>query len=229
MGIKRSQLVAHLKKTRNNNLRKKVNKIAKEVRILAPEKKWNVFETSSTTDYTGSLTSLNNMLSQGITDFGTRVGDKIRMKSMVTDVIFGNSAAQIYPITYRVIMVQCKNNPDHTISNASQENLFLHSGSLGGAYAAWAPYDWDNRDTYRVLYDKRFMLTPLTGTTAGANCQVQKAIRIRTHFNNKNGIVQYQNASTTALTRGEVFLVIVTDASVSSSYRVSSKLYYTDV
>lgn len=191
------------------------------VKSVKPEKKWYEIGANGVAyNSSGNIVSMNQGITQGSTDFGTRIGDKIFMTSLNDRLMISSSAASS-PVVYRIIYVSMKNNPDATISMASQINLILHSTPIAAGRGNLAPYDKDNRSSYVVHYDKVFTLNPQTGN-AGTYLSVNRHHKINLKLKQ---ICTYA-AGGTYPTKNELFRIIISDT--AGAYVYNTVLNYTD-
>ena len=207
---------------------KQIAKIFKKLARIEPETKWAEYtNTSATATYSGTLVSFNTGLSQGTGDFGYRIGDSLTMKSLRLRI-----QPQTYnynvSVNYRIILFQLLNDPDGALSNASIPNLLLHDAQVGTVLAPSAPYDHDNRKSFKILYDKNFKFNPQTLTTANVNPGETRLHKINISFKkSRTAKVQYFAAGTTT-TQNELFMLVITDSSATLAIPYVAHLYYTD-
>lgn len=217
------------KRTYRKPLAAKVATLAKQVRLRKPEIKWSeATATAATFNYAGSLSQPLTGISQGTTDFGTRVGDELTLTSFRLRMVFTMSGTT-YGQTNRVVVAQLKSNPDgSTISAASYLNLIMHSADLSTARATIATLDKDNRGWFRILADKTFTMnySSSPGTSATNNYQL-KHIDIPVRLPKAARVVSYYNG-TSAVTKNEIVIMVFSDTSVTQTYTYTCRMGYYD-
>lgn len=226
-GVKR-RFVSGKGKARSGTLVAKVNALERKMKGFKPETKWAIATaTQATFNYAGSISQPLTGISQGTADFNNRIGDSLQLKGIRLDMIFqmqGTAAGQVN----RVIVFQYKDNPDGAIGVASYINLLLQSSELSTARAPLAPYDHDNRASFRVLYDKTFAMNYASapGTSASNNTQmVHKRIHLKLPKAARD--VHYFNAGT-SITKNELCILVLSDQSTNQYYTYNCAMYYTD-
>lgn len=227
-GMKKTNRKTYRKKTRPT-LAKKVAKIARVVKAQKPEVKY-VESTGTgkliTNDYDSTLQPCQN-IAIGSTDYGTRIGDKIRIQSLNYKFqIHLASGAPSRPC--RIIVFQYKNNPDAVLTTpVTITNLLMESAYANSTRAVLATYDWDNKSSFRVLYDKTRMLeTQPLNTNTGA--QVNEYLwSVYVPLKNVNREVSYYQG-TSFPTKNEIFVLMITDIDGNMSCDYLGRMTYTD-
>lgn len=206
---------------------RQITRIVKKLNATKPETKWAEYSSTVYPDYNGSLTSFNVGLTQGTGDFGNRVGDSLTMKGLRLRLnCFWDAAATT---VYRIILFQYLEDPDGATSSASITNLLLHSTQVGNALAPFAPYDHDNRTSFKVWYDKIHSFSPQALTSTNTNigqCRPHE-IDIRFKEGSKFAKVKYYAAGTTT-THNELFMLIISNSATTLTVPYCAHLYYID-
>lgn len=206
---------------------RQITRIVRKLNATKPETKWAEYSATLAPDYNGSLVSFNVGLTQGTGDFGNRVGDSLTMKGLRLRLnAYWNAAATT---VYRIIVFQYLEDPDGATSSASITNLLLHSTQVGTNLAPFAPYDHDNRTSFKVWHDKVYSHSPLTLTSTNTNPGQARPheIDIRFKEGSKFAKVKYYAAGTTT-THNELFMLIISDSATALSVPYVGHLYYID-
>jgi len=206
---------------------KKITKLNKIVKDLIPETKWAEFSNAGlSADYNGVIATLSAGLSQGLGDFGNRIGDEINMKTLRLRLQpYWNGSG---PCIYRVIVFQYLNDPDGATSTASLINLLLHSTNVQTNLAPSTPYDHDNRDSFKVHYDKVFKINPQCYQyNANTNVGQSNFHKIDLKIPAKYDRVKYF-ANGTTTTKNELFFMVITDNANYLTVPYDAIVYYTD-
>lgn len=210
---------------RKKTLAKKVAKLSKIVLAQKPELKYYRSAATSFVYQAGNLIRPCAAISQGTSDVGNRIGDKIHLKNFnikfYTEV---NTAVAFANV--RFILFQYKNNPDQVVNTDSTIiNLILDSAINNTTYFPMAHYDWDNKQSFRVLKDTGpIMINHDDSTTATA-----KNFRMNYSFNNNNAEVQYVQNSSSAVSKNELMLLCISNfASSNVSMVYNYQMTYTD-
>lgn len=215
-------------KRMRETLSKRVAKIQKQLVLRKPEvKTYQNRNTAGTFTYSGDIATPLTGIAQGYSD-GTRVGDQLRLRNMRLKMLitlpFGTNA----PTLNRVIVFQLKNNPDSVITVGSTINLLLDSTGVGTLTAPLSPYDANNRNAYRILYDKVFPLQVPAGAGTSASCSAAlKYLDLNIKFPKGGQVVEYSPA-TGAITKNETYIMVISNTSSSQSWVFDSMTYYTD-
>lgn len=207
----------------------KIQKISRALKAIQPETKWAEYQdAAAVANYSGTIVSFNVGLTQGTGDYGNRVGDTLTMKGLrlrlqPNTIAFNNS------VIYRIIVFQYLNDPDGATSTASLTNLLMHSAQIGMSLAPSAPYDHDNRSSFKIHYDKTFTFNVGALTTANVNPGSSRHHIINIPFKqgSKYAKVQYYSAGTTT-TKNELFMLVLTDSATNMAIPYVGHLYYTD-
>jgi len=223
--FKKSKVVASsaIDKKQENQIKT----IFKKLTAITPEKKWAEYsDTAAVATYSGTIVSFNTGLSQGTADFGNRIGDTLMMTGIRLRIQL-NTINYNVPVLYRIILFQYKNDPDGAFATASIINTLLHSTQVGTQLAPSAPYDHDNRSSFKVHYDKTIVMNPTGITSTNTNIGAVKQHKIDLSFKPADGKVQYYAGGTTT-TKNELFMLVITDNNYSLPIPYCAHVYYTD-
>lgn len=217
------------RKTRKFKPAKSAKKIALKALSIArgkkPELKYaqSTSRISTTVDYSGSMILPYRYITQGTADINNRVGDRIKVRNLNIKASFYFPPALTNTV-YRVVAFVYKRNtdqlttPSNTILNMYMDSLY-HATSQAPLFTK----DWDNRFSFKTLYDRTFHMNKET-TTIPANRNHQFNIKIPSSVSN----IQYQAAGTIPVANELIFLVIndksVADLFVDWNFRLT----YTD-
>lgn len=163
MGTFKKRRVSKKRTTRRRkvSLTRKVKRLARRVRQFAPEIK-HMDATSSQT-FNNDFSAIDfplRSITQGVTDFGERIGDKIHLRSILVRMNI-DLGAGFGTLPYRIIVFAFKNNPDAiTTSAATIGNLFMASTNANTNLAQLAVVDWDNHKSFELLYDRKGVVEP---------------------------------------------------------------------
>lgn len=214
----------------------KVAKLTRQVSAMKPEQKhYDVFGgTPGVLTYSNTLTTANCLfpcrdIVQGDGDFGERIGDKIRITSWYLTFNLLLQAPTVYDIA-RITIVQFKTNSDGATAQASFINQYFNSSSAASTYQPLALLDWDNRGSFRTLYDKSFNLTSaLAGGASPAALSTGKRITIKIVPPKVGREVTYFNGSSTPC-KNEIFAIFQSRSNAATTVmEYNTRLVYTDV
>lgn len=208
---------------------KSVKQVAYKALALAkkniPELKYAQSTTriSSTVDYTGSMFLPYRYITQASGDINNRIGDRIRAKNLSVRMSF-YFPATLTNTVYRVVAFVYKKNTDqlttasNTILNFYMDSLY-HSTSQAPLFTR----DWDNRYSFKTLYDRTFYHNKETNTLP-ANKPLNLNIKIPSSVAN----VQYQAGGTVPV-QNELIVLVINDKSVADMFvDWNFRLTYTD-
>lgn len=213
---------------RKKTLTAKVNKLARIVKSRKPELKYSdatataqQFNTDPLTSY---ILSPLTLITQAITDLNGRVGDKIRVHRQRMHMTLHN--ATYTGCTFRITVFQLRSNPDAATLKTAIGNLFFDSSYTNTVNMVNAPYDYDNRKDFVVLFDKCYTLNPQTGSTADP---IITSKQITISVKPKIKEIAY-SAGGVGITAGEIYWAFTSDLAASASRSASHVLrtYYTD-
>jgi len=213
------------KTTKKPTLKRQVAIINKLVKQQKPElKHYDVGSTGVSIDNnpTFALTPCRN-ISNGTTDFGTRVGDKILQKAFKVKAQLFLAAASTVGERVRVFAFIYKKNPDQVVSTwATVVNLYLSSTTMNTSTAPFAFLDWDNHSSFKTLYDKTHTLNVQDSTAAYVK-NIDFTIKIPSRYQKVSYV-----ASSAAPSDNELYVGVVstTDTLVTMAY--NTRYYYTD-
>lgn len=214
---------------RKQTLTKKVDMLSKYIRRTAPEIKWSQTRAAATafTGWSGFIVSPLSNITLGSSDFDNRIGDSIRLRNIKFGMQLDPNSS-VTTTNFRVIVCQFKNNPDAVIGIASQINLILHSASVGTINAVNAPYDKDNRDSYRVLKDFIVRCDPVPGPGNSASMgSANKLVQFNIPFKASNNVVDYIAGGST-ISKNELFIIVLSQLGVTNYVSYDIVSYYTD-
>lgn len=229
MAFKRKFKKALKRYNQKKRIQGKINTIMKRLTAMKPEVKWAEYQdAAATADYNGKIVTFSTALAQGLGDFNARIGDQITMKGLRLRLT-PNTYSYNFAVAYRIVIFQLLKDPDGAISQVSIPNLLMHSTQMGTVFAPVAPYDHDNRSSFKVWYDKSFTFAPQTLTSTNVNPGQTRIHKINIKFpeGSKFSKVTYYNAGTTT-TKNELFMLVLTDSSATVSFPYLAHLYYTD-
>lgn len=230
MAFKRRRTFKKRHFKRRPTLKRKVARIARVLRHNAPELKYDTygvtgqqFNNSPTTSYTTDITS---QVSQGLGDSGARIGDRIFLKRLMFRMKITSTVADI--VHFRLVVARFKQNISGSVSLASLGNAIMDQTYSGTENAVNAPYNYDNKKTNKILYDKVWSLAPTAGdpTVSGVAFPTGKHMNINIPCNFP---VEYFNGGTTAATNQVVMFFISNRAAASTFWTdLTLRMYYTD-
>lgn len=173
--------------------------------LINVEKKHVDFQGVQSPGWTGALTTLN-LIAQGDTD-SFRDGDSLKMQKLRINVQMTNVRIAIA----RVMVIFDPNN------KCVNPNDILQPVAVGTADAPIAFKDYDKRFNCRVLYDKRFLFDAVSNNNRVADIKLH--IGKHTQF----------EAGTTVINSGALKLLVIGDAAAAlTTFRINSRLTYTD-
>lgn len=214
---------------RKKSLSKRVKKVERAVRRARPEVKYveyaqgvQLFDWTGTSSY---VTDLMAGISQGTTDYGERIGDRIRVLGMMIKMTLYNNST--YQFIGRIVVFKLKDNPDAIISTASLGNLVLESAVLGTSNAVNAFRDFDNAGAFTILWDKPFVVN-VGGTSGSSGTAIPTARHIR-HYIRCNFDVQYK-AATSYTTKNGLYIMFLADTANTNVHYAAynARIYYVD-
>lgn len=160
-------------------------------------------------------------ITQGLTDFGSRIGDKITVKYMKFKSTweFGSAFGKIG----RIVAFIMKDNSDGIASSWSTVwNLYSESAYANSVNIVNAGVDYDNKKNFVTLYDEKRAFNPQQDTLAQSYIW-DFTIKIPAKCQN----VQYIGASTTVV-RNELFIALIQDTDSGMSINYVTEFYYSD-
>jgi len=221
-----------MSRRRRPSLAGRVARLTRRVRAIPrPEKKhWDTFGTDLAVrnDFIpASCIFPCRNITQGDSDFGERIGDKISLSSYLLNFNFNLLATISYEIV-RITVLQFKHNPDGATSQSSFVNMYFNSTTDNTAYNPLALVDWDNNASFRKLFDKTYNLagTVAVGSTP-AVAQSGRKVSIRIRFPKVAKIVQYFNNGSVPCAN-ELFVLVSSRADSTVTAQYTERLVYTD-
>lgn len=166
------------------------------------------FAANANTSWSGAITNICTPTQGDAVQM--RQGDRIRLKSILLQGHFNSGATTAYA---RVILVRSINLGVASVSDV------LATGYLGTGNAVDAPYTYDNRVNFKVLWDRKF-----TFSANGTN-----AISFTKYIRLNNKILQFDAATATPSNNG-IFMIVVSAnaAGATPTYSHVSRVHYTD-
>lgn len=208
---------------------KSAKKIALKALAIAKGKKPELKYAQSTTrtsfsvDYTGSMLLPYRYITQGTADINSRVGDRIKARNLNVKTSFFFPATLTNTV-YRVVCFVYKRNTDQLVSSSNTIlNMYMDSLYHSTSQAPLFTRDWDNRFSFKTLYDKTFHYNKETNTIP-ANRNHEFNIKIPSSVNN----IQYQAGGTIPVANELIFLVINDKSSADLFVDYNFRLTYLD-
>lgn len=203
------------KKNRDDNMKVSKTQVKAMINSVVKSRdllEWNYWCTStnqSNVNFTGTTYPLSD-IPQGDSD-STRGGDSLSLVSLEVNLAF-YASSQIN--VCRVFIYQWF--PALTAGSPPAVNQLLYT--TGSALAPMSPYNVDNHQQYKILFDRSVAVS----TAEGA-----RLVNFKTKIFPKKSI-QYSNATTNGSSK--LFLVTISDDGVSSYPLCTfvSKLYFID-
>lgn len=220
---------------KGKTLTDKVATLTKIVTARKPERKYvDIFGgTPGILTFSNTLTTSNCLfplrdITVGNTDFGTRIGDKIRVESWYLTFNLLLQAPTVYDIA-RITVVQYKSNPDGATAQASFINQYFNSASAASTYQPLSLVDWDNMADFRTLYDKTFNLTSaLAGGASPAALSTGKRVTIKVIPPKVGKDITYFGGGSIPSTN-EIFAIFQSRSNAGTTVmEYNSRLIYTD-
>jgi len=212
------------RKTNKPSLARQVAVLKKTVATRAPERKY--YDVASTSNSVDNLPSINitpyRQISQGLLDYGNRIGDKIRVSPtfrLKTTWLLNGAT----PVRIRMFAFIYKQNPDAINSTwATVVNLYLSSAYMNSVSAVLADRDHDNAKSFVTLYDKTRVMNPNGENTSA---KIQWDVNLSTPSTYQN-ITYY--AGGTSITHNELYIGFLQefDSAVTVDYHY--RYYYID-
>jgi len=160
-------------------------------------------------------------ITQGLTDFGSRIGDKITVKYLRFKSTWeiGPAAGKVG----RIVAFIMKDNSDGIASAWSTVwNLYSESAYANSINVVNAGTDYDNKRNFVTLYDQKRVFNPQQ-STLNQSYVWDFNIKIPTKCQN----VQYIGASTTVV-KNELFIALLQDTDSGMAINYVSEFYYSD-
>lgn len=162
-------------------------------------------------------------ITQGVTDYGSRIGDKINVKYLRFNSVWELGAGE-YARTARIIVFSMKNNPDGIASAWSTIwNLYMESTYANSVNIVNGVRDWDNRKNFVTHYDVKRTLNKTADSDASQDFKWDFTVKIPVSCQN----VQYFNNST-AVTKNELFIALLQDTDSALSINYVTEFFYSD-
>lgn len=189
-----------------------------------------VFDITNTIYQANSTPSVVNQfaMTQG-TDFNQRIGRKVIIKSIqCRGMCVGEGAKALAMVGAAAQYIRCI----MLVDMQPNGSLPTAANILASATDPTSFMNLDNRDRFKVIWDKKFVLDPFifqTGTNLGYSCSNQikqfdiyKKCNIEVIFNNVNGgtIADIQSGSIIFLSLGTTAAGLNTDANIIMSTRL---------
>lgn len=179
--------------------------------------KYSIFETTAfSASSATSATPLSMItISQGTTDI-TRTGDRIRAKRLwFTGKVIGNAAQT--GITAGRVVVVCWNPVGNAAVNAPIASQVIQHSATYGPYGS---YSRDFGDSYQIIYDAVFSVTPASTTSEAELIHFDRSLTIDMEF--------VAGATTPAVNNFYIFFL--SDAAANqASMQFSATTWYEDL
>jgi len=190
-------------------IEKKVNKLNKRMEV-----KFATIQFDNVVNNNGTISSLLNAISQGTSDSGQRIGDKIRLKKIHVNyyVTENTSVANFGPVYARMILYL-----DREVNLTLASDVITNSGS---PMAPLGQKNWDLSTNQKWYKDKKFALNTSTGATHIGSFSV-----------NFKDLPVFFDAGTSALVKNDLkMLVISSELSASNipTMRYTARIEYFD-
>lgn len=162
-------------------------------------------------------------ITQGVTDYGSRIGDKITVKYLKFQSVWELGANQNSRVG-RIIIFSMKHNSDGVaVAWSTIWNLYMESAYANGVNIVNGNRDWDNRKNFVTHYDQKRVFNRL-----GPSDTTQDHIwDVNVKIPSSCQTVQYLATSTT-VTKNELFIALVADTDTGLSINYVTEFYYTD-
>lgn len=217
---------------RRPGLANKVKKLQKVVNRMKPETKHYDIPGGISIPINNNVgaTGTSNIMplvpiTQGMSDYGERIGDQIRLKRLYINGAFVlNSGLSYSPV--RVTIFYDKYNPDAAVAPVTVQNEYFQSAVDNTGYMPYALRDWDNSASFHTIYDKTFMLKPTTAVGSPAD-ESGSARLFRLSLPLKGKLVQYFNNGT-GVCRNQLYVVFTTIADANVTFTGVWRITYTD-
>lgn len=200
-------------------LQSMVGKLKKDQEVKRYDDLGNASTTA--TSYSTGLEQALIVPPLGIGSYGERVGEQLRAKSIHIrgSITPGTSAS--FDVFARVMLIKCPQRftPDINAAGSSDQAV-LESGNA--STCVYSPVAFDNREHFKVLYDKVFKVSPtqLSGGT--------KFFKINKRLGHN---VRFEEGDTTTPESGQVYLCVTSDVPTGNEVPTitwSSYCYFTD-
>lgn len=168
------------------------------------------------------------LITQGITDFGNRIGDKITAKYVDFNVVF-DLLANVHRAAVRVLVVVQK----HTIPSSEFDNpidvgpLYQLAAFSNNQRFLNAPRVWDNKSAFVTLYDKILFPSRATGSEASTQEPVlyfRKRIKIPSSCQQ---VIFHNNQNT--INKNQLWIFCLTAQDNEMEVTGSMRVAYTDL
>ena len=161
-------------------------------------------------------------VTQGLLDYGNRVGDKITVKYVRFKSTW-ELGAGFAPRVGRVIAFIMKSNPDGiAVAWSTIYNLFMESAYSNTVNIVNSNQDYDNRQNFHVLYDEK-----RTFNLDEATLSKQIVWDVSMKIPQKYQTVQYFGGGTT-VSRNELFIALISNVDGGLSINYLTEFYYSD-
>lgn len=211
--------------TKKPTLARQVAVIKRTLRTVKPEVKYYRTYGTQYLYQAGTLITPLKNITQGLSDYGNRVGDKIMLKNFKFRSLVELATAIPYA-NVRYILFQFKSNPDNVTSTASTIiNFIAESATNNTTYFPFCFMDWDNKSAFRILKDTGPIVINNPNVGAGAYA---REINVNVSFKGPSKAVEYFGGGT-SIAKNELFLLCISNyASASINQLYDYQLSYTD-
>lgn len=224
--------IAKTKKDVNQD--KRIVKIEKKVKQMENEVELKYFDTiaASPATQTGLLTLVNGMAA-GTTQI-TRIGAQIRMTSIQFRYVISNLAATLAPTSLRMLIVLDRqtNGAAPTISGSASGGTLAILDNAVFTSVIDQPYQYEAKQRFTILYDKRWTLNPQIQATEAAGAIVTNQIvsKCIQGYVKLNRTVKYDNttAAISSINTNSLHTVFITDIANGVTLTGGTRIYYKD-
>lgn len=215
----------HAKKT----LKEKVEKLSKIVLRNKPEVKYALMQlVGQNFNYSPTATYVSQpltLISQGITDYVSRIGDTIFLKNINFKGCIKSYGSP--GVTIRVVAVLIPKNIEGLITNTNVGNAVMDSDFSSTVNAVNAPSDNDNSYAARIIMDRRLVINPIGIGNAATSFTVARLFNFNLKINKQ---VEYFHGGVYPV-KNDIFIFWMSDAAANANLLIDgvAKLTYTDV
>lgn len=162
-------------------------------------------------------------ITQGLTDYGSRIGDKITVK-YVRFKSQWELGAGYTGRAGRIVAVIYKENPDALGGSTVNQvwNFVMDSAYANSVNVVNSGKDYDNRGNFTIVYDQKRSFNPDVATLSKT---FQWDVNIKIPLRHQQ--VQYIGGGTTVV-KNELFIFLLQDTDTGLSINYVSEFYYSD-
>lgn len=216
------------------NQDKRIKKVEKKIHQLENESELKYFDLIAATPatVTGLITVVNAMAT-GSTQI-TRIGGQIKMTSLQYRYVLTNLAATLAPTVCRFMIVLDRINTG-ALPNVAADPLagsvaILNSSIITNLVDS--PYQYENKERFKILHDKRYVFNPqqdLT-TAAGTVTVNQTTSKPISGYIRLNKISKYDSASAAiaSMNANALYTVFITDVANGITITGGTRIYFKD-